>query len=120
MSKKGKGKKGRRHMPKAHVGVSAGLAATGYSVLWGDDAIPGGLASPVMCIIGDAPAGYTMSDRVNMAVRALKIKAVQLDNYKPLVVGAVISAAPRVPVVSMVARPVENAIVKMTRGKWRL
>jgi len=117
---KRKGLKGRFHRPKvkAHVGVGAGIAGTVYKIMFttGPGAVGGG--APAISWLMDA--SQTPTNRVKYAVSSMGANLKQFDTYVPLIGGALVTAAPRIPIISMVAKPVDNMLAKMTHGKLRL
>ena len=42
------------------------------------------------------------------------------NTYKPLLVGMLVSAAPRIPIVGIVAKPADRGLKRLTKGKWGL
>lgn len=52
--------------------------------------------------------------------RVLKTKLTELDNYKYLALGVGVSASKSIPVLRIVAKPVDRVIRKMSKGKVSL
>jgi len=114
MGKK-KGKKGRK-MPKPHVGAIAGGAATLVHAATSPDGVGGSRDALTWLMDASQP----VSARMKYAGSAFGHNMMEAETYKPVVLGCLISASPRLPIVGIVARPVDNAIVALTHGKWRL
>lgn len=114
-----KGKKAKRARRPNHVGAMAGIAGFGMNVLLGAETVPqGSTASAVHWLIGEPT--MPIPERINRAKFVIVQNLKEPETYVPLVVGAVASAGKRIPVVRMVATPVDSAIAKFTRGRWRL
>jgi len=70
--------------------------------------------------IAMSPGQYQTGERLRNAMVALKSNATTVSNYYPLAGGAVLTASTRIPVLNMVASPVNSAIRSVTRQKWGL
>lgn len=118
MSRKGKGKKGARKRHVKHVGVTAGLVGTGFKLLFDSGAgAKGGSASAADWMMNQS---QSLPNRFKYASSAVGANLKELDTYYPLIGGALITASKRIPLVGAVARPVDDAVARLTGGRWRL
>jgi hypothetical protein len=89
-----------------HVGVDAGLLASGFMMLTENSGATG--KNP----LGEAMAsGATLSDRIKYTGQSL-MGNVTVRNATPILAGAIISASPRIPIINMVAKPVDRELKK--------
>jgi len=65
-------------------------------------------------------ASWPLSVKVRNALKAAGYQATNMGIYVPLVAGAVAHKSKSLPLVSIVARPVDKMLKKSTRGKWGL
>lgn len=96
-------KKAVRKRKSKPAGVAGGAVLTGYDIF----------GNP---IINRVKGTWTTDYAVNIA----KVAAKDTKNYYPLIGGVIISASPKLPLVRMLARPLDRAIKDFTKGKWRL
>ena len=123
MAKKKKGtrrksyKKKRRSAPKKSmpVGAAAGSTITAVQIL--AKKTDEGWYSPLEVLFLKDVA---LSEKISRMESALTKNATDLDRYGPLLVGALVSASPRLPVVGIAAKPLNRMIKKMSKGKWGL
>lgn len=116
---KSKSKKGRWHKPKSvPMGVTVGAMGFAANVLLSPG--PGAVG-------GGAPALNWFLDRSQTPITRLKYGTSSMmanlkepNTYYPLVGGALISAAPRVPFVNKIANPVNSWLKTVSGGKLRL
>ena len=74
------------------------------------------LASPLSQLTAKQPTG----DKVKYFMQSLEDNATELDNYKIPLVMTGASAAPKLPVLKLAAKPIDKAIRRATRGKVSL
>ena len=60
----------------------------------------------------------TVPRRVELALKAAAANAQDLETYIPIAAGAVASAAPRLPIVKHIAKPLDKMIKAHSHGKW--
>lgn len=92
-----------------------GLLATGASMVF--TASDTQHATPAMEV------GYLLSGRqksLTPLMEATKANLVNYKNYIPAAAGAVVTAAPRIPIVKMVAKPMSDGIKAFTGRRWGL
>lgn len=115
-----KAKKAKRShkRPVTHYGVVAGGLFTGAAMI---------LNEAKGSKYGSAPAvnwfkdkSQPMSNRIKYGMEAIKVNAGQLSNYTPLAVGAAITISPKIPIVKLIAQPVNNQVKNMTHQKGAL
>lgn len=109
-SKPRKAKRSRRAKPW-QVAAAAGAGLTAVNLL---TARRGGNNSPVDIM---RQSQYSIQARMKGAVDSMAANAMHLENWYPAVGGAVISAATRIPVVKIAAKPVSNVISKASGKK---
>lgn len=121
MAKKKKGKKGRsttrkRSAPKKDksvpLGAAGGMFLTGEKILF--EKTVDGYISPVEALFY---SGWTPAEKVSKSADRLASNAMDLKRYYPLVGGAVISSSKRMPLIGMVARPVDKMLKRLSKGK---
>ena len=117
MAKKKKGKrrrsyrkKAKRSGPKAKpVGLAGGAALSGFEML----TTPSG---PFSSSILDKIA----SKDFTTAVKQVPYSVTDPMKYKYAAVGMVVTASPKIPLLNIFARPVNNGLKRLTKGKWGL
>jgi hypothetical protein len=117
VKRKGKGKKRNYAKHVKHVGVMGGLAGFGLNVMTtpGKGSVGGGTA-----ITWLMDQSQTVPNRLKYATSAMFGNMKELNTYYPLIGGALLTAAPRIPIVKIVANPVNTLIRNMTGQKWGL
>ena len=110
--KKRKGGVGKKAMP---LGAAIGAGATGLEML--TEKMPDGSISVAEAVF--YPYG-SVGAKVSALGKKSLIKLKQPDNYKYALAGMLISAAPRVPIVRAVARPIDSAVRRLGKGKVSL
>lgn len=117
---KSKSRGGRRRASntKMHVGASAGIVGFLGKLLLttGPGAVGGG--APAVSWLMDASQPW--ENRLKYAGSSVVANLKSLDSYYPLGMGAAASIAPRVPLVRVVAGPIDRTIAKLSGNKWRL
>ena len=96
------------------VGVTAGMLASGAELV---TARPDTVGSPLSQVTSSSEP---IADRVGYIATGLKENAVKPKTWMGVVGGAVVSASPKIPLVKIIARPIDNAIKAFTRGRWGL
>jgi hypothetical protein len=112
----GKAKSAYRRRPKvtSHAASTAGLLISAAEFLVNDPE-PNVIGSPLANLtVND---GRSIADRFNNTLNAVKANAMKPEIYVPAVAGAAISAAPRIPIVRIVAKPLDKTIKGVTKGK---
>jgi hypothetical protein len=99
-----------------HAGITGGLLATGVELLTGNSGATG--KNPIDELLD--PAKKTVSERLGYVKDSIVGNVKVKENWYPTLGGALITAAPKIPVVSMAAKPVDQAIKTYTKGKWGL
>lgn len=108
--------KTKHHKPSAnHIAVALGALATGGAIAYGNAVAKGGNASAVEWAKNKS---QSFTNRALYAGSALKANALTPAVYVPLVIGAAASASPRIPLVRIVARPVDRMAKKLSHGRW--
>ena len=110
--RKRKGGVGKKAMP---LGVAIGVGASGMEML--TEKMPDGTISVAEAVF--YPYG-SIGKKVSAVGSKLKVKSTQLDNYKWALGGILVSAAPRIPVLRVLARPVDSAVRRLGKGKVSL
>ena len=107
-------KKKKRSGPKAKpAGLAGGVAMSGFKMATDPDAKGMTIASR----IPDMLAGRsTLSDTFATVQQA----ATNVNNYKYALVGLIVTSSKNIPVLSMVARPADRGLKRLTKGKWGL
>jgi len=101
------------------VGVTGGAVGTvGSALLTPKTGKQGSTASALYWLTGEPKLPW--NDRLKRAADVIGQNARDLNTYVPLGAGIAASAAPRIPIVKHLARPLNDAIRAFTRGKWRL
>lgn len=115
-----KGKKGKKAKRPNHVGAMAGILGFGMNVFLDPEKDPrtGSTASAVHWLIREPT--MAIPERINRAKVVVIANLKEPETYIPLAVGAMASASKKIPLVRMVATPVDSAIAKFTHGRWRL
>jgi hypothetical protein len=62
--------------------------------------------------LGELQATNSAANKAQYTMKAIIGNAGDLVNYYPLAAGAIISASPRIPIVKMVAKPVDQELKK--------
>lgn len=117
MAKRKSSKNRARHIK--HAGVVGGIMGTVAKIMLDPKTERhGSTASALHWLVGEPnmPLGERISRAQEVAVKNMK----DLDTYYPIVGGAVMTAAPRLPLIKIVAAPVNTQIRAMTRGRWGL
>ena len=69
-----------------------------------------------------APADYLINPSVEFnaksALDSLVVNVKDPQRYKYGLAGMLISASKRIPVVNIIARPVDSGLKRLTKGKW--
>ena len=111
--KKKKGKKGKVTADRAvPLGAAMGAAVTGLK-LASDTSYYGGNFSVAQGMVGLVKGTSSATNVVASTRKALSTP----KNYIPLVAGAALSVAPKVPLVRIVAKPLDRAVRRLTHGK---
>lgn len=111
-------KGGRRRAAKNHVGAGMGIAGfVGKLMLTTGPGAVGGGAPAYSWLIDQS---QSVENRLKYAGSSVVANLKSVDSYYPLAAGALVSIAPRVPLLRVVAGPVDRFIAKSTRGKWGL
>jgi len=119
MARRKSGKKGRVTRHVKHAGVMGGLAGFAAKILLDPKTeMHGSTASAVHWLVGEP--NMAIPERISRASNVITQNLKDLDSYYPLIGGALITAAPRIPFVRMVAAPVNTQIRNMTKGRWGL
>ena len=115
--KKRSRRRGRRRArssgPKAKpLGLAGGAAIVGTEMLMKRNPT---YHAPLDYVLNpDVP--FDASNTVNSLVTNVK----DVNRYKFGLYGMLISASPRIPIIGIVARPVNNGLKRLTKGKWGL
>ena len=67
-----------------------------------------------------APAAYLKDGNIGDALKSAKVNVTKIENYKYGLAGVAVSASKKVPLVRILARPVDKFIKGMTGGRWGL
>lgn len=105
-SYKKKGRSGRKAKP---AGLAGGLAYAGGHLVF---VTPDGASGSMF----DAAKAMDLDLALRRVPYALKDK----DVWMGALGGMLISASPRIPVIGIVARPVDRGLKRLTKGKWGL
>jgi hypothetical protein len=121
---KSKAKRGRvSHKSPVPLGTTLGAIDATVNMLThetsGGPYASGIQPSPLSFIMGGHKAGYRDGPmaRAEYALKGIKQNAMNLNNYKGLAVGFVVSAAKKIPVAEIAAKPVDRFIKRLTKGK---
>jgi len=122
MAKKRKGKRRRsykkkRSAPKKKakpVGMAMGLGYGAIDVL--ATRAPNNYASPLSQLLADVP----LESKVENIGVALKSALTSTETYKVPLLGLLITASPRIPVIGIIAKPADRGLKRLTKGKWGL
>ena len=111
-----KSTKKRSSGPKAKpMGMAMGL---GYGVV---DVLatraPNNYASPINQALA---TGVALEDKVENIGVALKSALSEPSTYKVPLIGLLITASPRIPLIGIVAKPAHKGLKRLTKGKWGL
>ena len=89
----------------------------------GPKAKPAGLAAGGAMVglevLGD-PVKYLLSKQYDNAQNALKANLTDPQKYKYGLVGLLVTASPKIPVIGIIARPADRGLKRLTKGKWGL
>ncbi len=96
------------------LGAAVGAGAAGLEILM--DKTPMGSLGPVPQMFTAEP----IPERIQYVGKALQANMTNLENYKFLLGGMLISAAPRIPVIRVLARPLDSAVRRLGKGKVSL
>ena len=101
-----------------NAGVTAGAIGTaGSAALTQKTGKQGSTASALHWLVGEPK--MPINERLSRAGDVLRQNATDPHTYVPLALGVGASIAPKVPIVKIIAKPVDNMIQNLTRGKWR-
>lgn len=115
---KPKGSKKARKTHVKHVGIIAGMIGTGLELMFtpGKGAVGGSASAATWLMDGS----QSIPNRMKYAYSAMYGNAKELSTWTPLIGGAAISAAPRLPLIRIAAAPVNTQVKTFTRGRWGL
>ena len=109
-------KKSKRSKPKAKpVGLAGGAALSGADML--TSVSEAGQISILEALT--YPYANTTT-RVKAIASKATYQVTQPGNYKYVLLGMLVSAAPRIPVVGIIAKPADRGLKRLTKGKWGL
>lgn len=116
--KKGYRRKGRkRSAPKKDrstpLFASGGLVLTGLKFM----TTPSASGTTVLGQLKDRTA---MMDKLTGAATAAQSVVLKPEVYYPAIGGAIISGSKRIPIIALVARPMDKALKKVSKGKVSL
>lgn len=126
MAKKKKRRSGKRRGKKraapkkdraVPLGMGAGALVSGSKVLLAPNAAGSG---PVTYLMGAIKAGVPLGDALATTVDKFGVALTDLNKYYPALGGALVSASPKIPVLSLIARPADKAVRRLTKGKVSL
>jgi len=108
----------RRPKLKNHAATIAGLAITAGELVFNTADSGSGKGSSASTWMMDQ--SQKMSHRIKYAGACVKSNASDYGTYIPLGIGLLISASPKIPVVRIVAKPLDQMLRGATRGRTGL
>ena len=113
---RGKVKYAAHHRPKLknHAGTIAGVAITAGELVFNTADSGAGKGRSASAWMMDK--SQTMTNRVKYAGNCVASNAKDFSTYFPLGVGLLISASPKIPVVKVVAKPLDKMLRNATHG----
>ena len=97
-----------------HLGVDAGIAGVAYNLL--TKRTPNWDSPLTVLQYKDQTVGFKLEHMIT----PIKTTIMDLDTWKPLIVGGIASASTKIPVVKKFAQPLDSAIKAHTKGRWGL
>ena len=99
------------------IGLSTGAAITGADVLLMPTSAGSG---PVTYVVKAFQSGVPLGDMLPALVTRSKASLTDTKKYMPFLAGAVITASPRIPIIGILAKPVDKGLKRLSKGKWGL
>lgn len=126
MAKKKKGKRrrsGKRRKTSAPVdkatplGLGVGATVSGFEILMGKT--DAGELGPLPRLVEFFKSPSDPNQLV-LLERSVKANMTDLDRYKGALFGAIVSASPKMPLVKIIAKPVDKSLRKLSKRKVSL
>lgn len=96
------------------LGVTGGMAMAGAHCVLDPSTGVGGSAPAINWVFDKS---QTIPNRIKYATSAAVSNIATVETAAPIIGGAIVSAATKIPILKIVAKPVDNAIKAWTKGK---